>query len=255
MSSYIGRHAELYDIFYAEKPYGEEAAFVHQCLQQYSIGKTNRLLELACGTGEHALALEKFGYEIVAVDYSEDMLNCAQRKALETSSTVNFRWQDMRNLNLSEEAFDAVVCLFDSIGYVATNAALNQVLQGINHHLRPDGLLIFEFWHAAAMLHDYEPVRIRRWFIPEGEILRISETTLQLPQQLANVTYSIYELCHDGTYSSFKETQVNRYFLLQEMANLLTFSGFTPLNWFSGFRDDENISQETWHIVGVARKS
>jgi hypothetical protein len=39
------------------------------------------------------------------------------------------------------------------------------------------------------------------------------------------------------------------------MANLLTFSGFTPLNWFSGFRDDENISQETWHIVGVARKS
>ena len=81
MTSYSGRHAELYDLFYADKPYEAEAAFVDQCLREYSVGPTNSLLEIACGTGTHALQLEKRGYQIVATDYSEDMLQRAKQKA------------------------------------------------------------------------------------------------------------------------------------------------------------------------------
>ena len=254
MSSYIGRHAELYDIFYADKPYAEEAAFVHQCLQQYSVGPTVRLLELACGTGTHALALEKFGYEIIATDYSEDMLACARRKAAEVSSLIDFRWQDMRALDIAERPFAAAICLFDSIGYVETNEALMQVLQGVHRHLRPDGLFVFEFWHAAAMLCSYAPVRVRRWSTPEGELVRISETELECAKQLARVTYTIYELRHDGTYTSLKETQANRYLLVQEMAGWLSSCGFAPLKWFAGFAPDENITEQTWHVIAVARR-
>jgi len=255
MSAYTGRHAELYDIFYANKPYREEAAFVHSCLQRYSVIDTRRLLELACGTGEHALELEKFGYEIVATDYSQDMLACAKRKAAQISSKIDFRWQDMRNLNLSDEPFDAVICLFDSIGYVATNDALTRVLRGVYRHLRAGGLFVFEFWHAGAMLCSYEPVRVRRWPTPAGELLRIAETSLQCAQQLATVTYSVYELCNDGTYSSFRETQVNRYFLVQEMAGWLSCCNLIPLKWFAGFADDENVTEQTWHVVALARRS
>lgn len=255
MSSYIGRHAELYDLFYADKPHREEAAFVHQCLQQYGLENTHRLLELACGTGEHALALEKLGYEIVAVDYSEDMLVCARYKAAQVSSTINFRWQDMRGLNLLDEPFDALICLFDSIGYAATNEAITQVFQGVHRHLSPGGLFVFEFWHAGAMLRSYDPVRIRRWPTCKGELLRISETSLECSKQLANVTYSIYELGNNGTYSSFKETQVNRYFLVQEIAYFLSTCGFTPLKWFAGFKADEKVTEQTWHVVAVAQKN
>jgi len=254
MSSYIGRHAELYDIFYADKPYAEEAAFVHQCLQQYSVGTTHRLLELACGTGTHALALEKLGYEIVATDYSEDMLAYARRKAAEGGSSADFRWQDMRALDVADRPFDAAICLFDSIGYVETNEALRQVLQGTHRHLRPDGLFVFEFWHAVAMLRNHDPVRVRRWSMPKGELVRISETKLDYAKQLARVTYTIYELRHDGTYASLKETQTNRYFLVQEMAGWLSSCGFMPLKWFAGFAPDGSITEQTWHIVAVARK-
>lgn len=255
MSSYIGRHAELYDVFYADKPYTDEAAFVHSCLQHYSIGATHRLLELACGTGSHALTLEKFGYNIVATDYSNDMLAYARRKATQALSTVDFRWQDMRSLDLPNHPFDAVICLFDSIGYVVTNEALVQVLQGVHRYLRPNGLFVFEFWHAGAMLRFYEPVRVRRWLTPDGLVLRISETTLECARQLSQVAYTIYELHNDGTYSSFQETQVNRYFLVQEMAGWLSSYGFTPLKWFAGFTPNETITGETWHIVAVARRN
>ena len=255
MTSYSGRHAELYDLFYADKPYEAEAAFVDQCLEQYSVGPTNNLLEIACGTGTHALLLEKHGYKIVATDYSEDMLQRAKQKGGGASSQVDFRLQDMTQLDVSSGPFDAVYCLFDAIGYVATNEALAKVFRGVHKHLRPDGLFIFEFWHAGAMLRHYDPVRVRRWKTDDSLILRISETTLDYANQLSRVSYSIYELKSDGTYSSLSETQVNRYFLLQEMAAWLNSTGFAAVKWFAGFTSEESISDETWHIVAVARRT
>jgi len=255
MTSYTGRHAELYDTFYGDKPYEVEAAFVHRCLQKYGVEPTKRLLEIACGTGNHAIALEKFGYKIIATDYSEDMLACARRKAIDLCASIEFQRQDMRALDIPGKPFDAVICLFDSIGYVRINNALIEVLKGVNRHLREDGLFVFEFWHGAAMLRDFEPVRIRRWSTPEGEVLRIAETDLDCAEQLARVVYTIYELRSDGRHHKIIETQVNRFFLLQEMAGWLSFCGFVPMKWFAGFNDVEKITEKTWHIVAVARKA
>src|SRR5687768_6227073 len=121
MTSYSGRHAELYDLFYADKPYAAEAAFVDQCLTKYSIGPETRLLEIACGTGTHSLHLETPDRQIVATDYSEDMLQRARQKAGEKSSKVEFQLQDMTTLEVDGGPFDTVICLFDAIGYVAMN--------------------------------------------------------------------------------------------------------------------------------------
>jgi hypothetical protein len=125
----------------------------------------------------------------------------------------------------------------------------------VHRNLRPEGLFVFEFWHAAAMLRSYEPVRVRRWSTPTAELVRVSETELECSKQLARVTYTIYELRHDGTYTSLRETHTNRYFLVQEMAGWLSSCGFTPVKWFAGFAPDENITAQTWHIVAVARRA
>ncbi|HEU4765945.1 MAG TPA: class I SAM-dependent methyltransferase [Pyrinomonadaceae bacterium] len=254
MVSYSGRHAELYDLFYADKPYAAEAAFVDQCLNNYSIGPANRLLEIACGTGTHAFHLEKPERTIIATDYSEAMLRRARQKAADKHSRVEFQLQDMTELAVSTEMFDAVICLFDAIGYVRTNEALSKTFHGVHKHLRPNGLFIFEFWHAAAMLRHYDPLRVRRWKTGDSEVLRISETVLDTANQLSNVTYSIYELKNNATYSALTETQVNRYFLLREMEQWLTWMRFAPVKWFAGFTNDETITDETWHIVAVARR-
>lgn len=254
MGSYIGRHAELYDLFYADKDYVGEAAFVHECLQTYSRGQVHKLLEIACGTGRHSFQLEKNGYQIVATDYSDDMLRCARDKAVNSGSNAVFLLQDMRELDLRDQRFDAVVCLFDSIGYVQTNDAIKKVMEGVNRHLRPGGLFLFEFWHAPAMLRSYDPVRVRSWKTQDGEILRVSRTSLNVQNQTASVEYAIYDLKRDGTYLSLYETQTNRYFFVQEMACHLVNNGFEPLKWFAGFSAKEPITEDTWHVVALARK-
>jgi SAM-dependent methyltransferase len=162
-TSYVGRHAELYDLFYAQKPYAEEARFVHECIEKYAQAPKHSLLDLACGTGSHAFEFESLGYQVIATDYSADMLAQARQKAKEKNSQIEFRQQDMRILDLPERPFDVTICLFDSIGYVATNENILRVLRGVHSHLRPGGIFIFEFWHAAAMLKNYDPVRVKRW--------------------------------------------------------------------------------------------
>ena len=103
------------------------------------------------------------------------------------------------------------------------------------------------------MLRRYEPVRVRRWPAPHGEIVRVAETRLDLSRQLAEVRYTIYEPGADGRFDCSQETQLNRYFLVQEMAGWLAQAGFTARHWFGGFDFAAAIGEDTWHVVAVAQ--
>lgn len=253
MSSYLGRHAEWYDLFYADKPYEREAAFVAQCLREHSQGSARRVLELACGTGRHAVALGKLNYEVLATDYSRDMLAQAAARVVD-DIPVKFEWADMRELPRNAKAFDAAVCLFDSIGYVQSNEAIVQVLKGISAALDAGGLFVFEFWHAPAMWRSFDPLRVRSWTTADGELIRISTTTLHPETQTATVRYRILELRSDGQYESLEESQTNRFFQVQEMRALLEAGGFDAIRFHAGFDHEAPIREDTWHIVAVARK-
>jgi SAM-dependent methyltransferase len=253
MTNYAGRYAELYDLFYADKPYTDEAAFVHACIREFSLRPTREILELASGTGRHALEFEKLGYNVTATDRSPDMLEVARKRACEKN--VDLIVTEMQRLDLPKKNFDAAVCLFDSIGYLKTNEAIAQALARIRDHLRDDALFILEFWHAPAMLNGYSPARVRRWKIDNAEVTRTSETTLDVENNLAEVVYTVEERRPDGNCRTFRESHVNRFFSVNEVKTLLSRSKFSPLKFFAGFNKTEPISDATWHIVAVARKS
>lgn len=252
MTSYAGRHARYYDTIYADKPYALEARCIDEHLKEYGNGEIKNLLELACGTGRHAFELESMGYRITATDHSKDILAVAKENSIQRGSKVEFLLQDMRKLDLPEKNFDAAYCLFDSIGYVQTNEAILQVLRAVRAHLKVNGLFVFEFWHAAAMLSSYEPRRERSWALGSAQLKRVSTTELDVPMQLARVTYRFEETEPNGTLLELEETQINRYFLIQEMALFLEIVGFEALDWAPAYHDGP-ISEATWHIFCVAR--
>lgn len=254
MGIYDGKHAELYDQLYAEKSYVVEARRIHEALNSFGSGSSRRLLDIACGTGSHAFELEKLGHDITATDISADMLAVARRRAAELSSGVRFEQQDMQRLSINAAPFDAVLCLFDAIGHVQTTAAIKQTFARVHQHLRKDGLLILEFWHAAAIVAKYDPLRVRRFRTGDVEILRLSETTLDLARQCATVQHSIYEFLASGRYTLSSETQTNRFFSLQEMVALLDDCRFDLVKYFAGYSTDEMLTTDTWHILLIARR-
>ena len=250
-NTFQGLHAAHYDLVYAEKPYAEEAQFVADLL-----GRTDgTLLDLACGTGRHALEFAGMGYDVTGVDYNEALLELGRASAAEAGTEIEFVAGDMRELDLGR-TFDSVTCLFDSIGYPCTDEGIVAALTSARNHLEPGGILAVEFLHEPAMVRDYSPVRVKRWPLDDGgELLRISETELDLERGVMSVSYELIELAAEGAgYTRGSETQENRYFEVEEMRGLMVQAGLEAERFLPAYSSAEQVDDETWHVIAVAKR-
>lgn len=114
--------ADLYDVIYSFKDYASEATKIHALIQErYPGAKT--LLDVACGTGMHMAALSAY-YEVDGLDLQPELLAFAR----ERNPSATIYQADMREFHL-DKTYDAVTCLFSSIGYVQTLQGLSQAIE------------------------------------------------------------------------------------------------------------------------------
>jgi SAM-dependent methyltransferase len=239
LNSFQGLHARYYDLIYATKPYAEEARFVHDLLG----ARPGRLLDVACGSGRHAREFAALGWEVTGVDYSPDLLARARETGIEVHE------QDMRELDVPGAPFDAVTCLFDSIGYPQDNDGVIAALEGMRRH---GSRVVVEFLHAPALLAHADPVRVRRWELPDGgELLRVSETEIDAPAMTMHVSYDVVELRADGGWARERERQSNRFFAVEEMRALMGLAGLRVERFVPAYEDGA-IGPETFHVIAVA---
>lgn len=249
-NTYTGLHARHYDVVYAEKPYVEEARFVDSLLRDAEVER-GRLLDVACGTGRHAAEFCSLGWEVTGVDFSEALLEHARLNA----PAVRFVLQDMRELDVPERPFEAVTCLFDSIGYPLEDEGVLAALSAAGRHLAPRGALVIEFLHAPALLRDSSPLRVRRFELSgEGdELVRISQTCLDARRHVMEVEFELIELGADGTYERWRETQANRFFSVADMRALLERARLRAERFVPAYQERGRIDEETFHVIAVAR--
>ena len=192
MISYIGKHAELYDVMYRDKPYHDEVRLINDYFKNFNTNG-NLIVELACGTGNHAFEFEKLGYNITAFDNSKDMITQAQMKAKKQGSFIDFRIDSMLDFTtIGNQKYDFGLCLFDSLGYVLTNENIESTLRNVFNVLNKKGIFCCEVWHSAAMLAGYSPTRKKEWKTENKDInFRISKHNLMsLLQQLQSILQS-----------------------------------------------------------------
>lgn len=130
--------AQHYDLLYEKglgKDYAAESAMVADLLPG---AKT--LLDVACGTGLHLRHLSG-RFDCAGVDLDEGMLAIARTRCPDVPLHVG----DMADFDLGQH-FDAIVCLFSSIGYVRTEDGLRSAAAAMARHLRPGGTLLVEPW-------------------------------------------------------------------------------------------------------------
>jgi 2-polyprenyl-3-methyl-5-hydroxy-6-metoxy-1,4-benzoquinol methylase len=98
---------------YAKQPIADEAAY-ERTLERVRAHLTpnDRVLELGCGTGTTALKLASSAREILATDYSTEMLAIAASKAhAEGVTNVSFRRCTLDDPALDQESFDVVMAM------------------------------------------------------------------------------------------------------------------------------------------------
>ena len=133
--------AQVYDLIYdlAGKDYRAEAEALAAAIRRRR-RPASTLLDVACGTGRHLAHLRE-SFEVTGLDLSEAMLDQARRRLAD----VELVQADMREFDLGRR-FDAVVCLFGSIGYMADRGELTAAVQAMADHLEPDGVLVIDGW-------------------------------------------------------------------------------------------------------------
>jgi SAM-dependent methyltransferase len=125
-------------------------------LRQTPLAAGQRVLDLPCGAGRHALALTHRGVSVTAVDGSREMLELARRHAAQQQLHVEFTQADMRAFR-SSQRFDGAISLGNSFGYVERNG-LSQFLDRIYQSLKPGGWFVFDYGAAAeSLLPRFEP--------------------------------------------------------------------------------------------------
>src|SRR5699024_11972645 len=111
------------------------------------------LLDLGCGTGTMTELFAGFGYDMIGVDNSADMLEIAMEKKEASGHDILYLLQDMRAFELYGTV-RAVLSVCDSVNYMTDPADLLQVFRLVNNYLDPGGIFIFDF----NTVHKYRDV-------------------------------------------------------------------------------------------------
>ena len=136
-----GPLAAWYDALTGDVPYGSFADYYEAEFARDG-GEFRLLLDLCCGTGTLTAELTRRGYEMIAVDRSEEMLMEAREKAADLSPAPLFLCQSAQELDLYGTV-DAAVCSLDGINYLPPED-LDEVFRRLRLFIRPGGLLIFD---------------------------------------------------------------------------------------------------------------
>lgn len=137
-------------------------------LQLERVG-ARRVLDAACGTGQHTIALAQRGYDVVGADLSQGMIERARENAAAAGVEVDFVVAGLGAGRAAVEgAFDAVLCLGNSLPHVLTAEGLQATMADFAALLRPGGLLLIQnrnFDRILARDERWMPVQSHR----EGE--------------------------------------------------------------------------------------
>ncbi|MGI9110986.1 MAG: class I SAM-dependent methyltransferase, partial [Gaiellaceae bacterium] len=120
------------------------------------------LLDVACGTGKHLAELGDRYPDVAGLDLDDGLLEVARERL----PNVVFHHADMTSFDLGRR-FDAVTCLFSSIGYVGAEEKLRAAIETMARHLEPGGVLIVEPWLEPR---DWKPGHLHLLTVDEADV-------------------------------------------------------------------------------------
>jgi SAM-dependent methyltransferase len=255
MSVFGGDYASYYDLFYADKDYAAEAAFVKDVICRHNPSATS-LIEFGCGSARHAVEFARAGFSITGVDRSADMIERGQNRidALDPRLRTKIKlMQGDAALIKSSESFDAVISLFHVVSYQTANDALTGIFRAARSALVTDGLFVFDFWYGPAVLTERPQVRVRRVATPDADVTRIAEPTHQINHNVVDIKFTVIAVDkRTGRAEQHEETHSMRYLFLPEIELIVAQSGFEVIEtgeWLTG----TPLHEHSWSGYVAAR--
>lgn len=254
--------AKVYDQFMDNVPYEEWAKYLHDILRGFGI-RDGLVLELGCGTGMMTELLAEYGYDMIGVDCSEEMLDAAMEKREASGHDILYLMQDMREFELYGTV-RAVVSVCDSMNYILEEEELEQVFRLVNNYLDPDGIFLFDFnteYKYREILGNRTIAEEREecsfiWenYYYEEEEINEYELTLFIRAEKDSSTTEHRDVCSGGElFWRFRETHYQKGYSLETIQTALRNAGMEYLGAYDA--DTKSLPHEqSERIYVVARE-
>jgi SAM-dependent methyltransferase len=98
-----------------------------------------RILDIPCGTGRHANALAREGFDVIGLDLQPAYLHTARDEGAATYAAA-----DMRALPIADGSIDLVLNMWNSLGYFPDATQEAATLAEFRRILRPGGIVLVQ---------------------------------------------------------------------------------------------------------------
>jgi SAM-dependent methyltransferase len=218
--AYLFRVKHRQTIPHIEQSDDELVAFIVETLD---LRPGDRLLDLGCGSGVHALRLAQRGIQVVGLDIAPSLVEYATNLVSESNVTgATFVVGDMRNPQaalgaLAARGFKAIIILGMSFGFLG-EAADRQVLENVERLLIPGSQLLLDMTDPASLMLPHE-----RWWSELDGGYMLMEAWYDPSTCVHEGTFRYFD--RDGNLNISPEPERIRIYSLPELAALLQNAG------------------------------
>lgn len=236
--------AFVYDEVMDETLYEQWLSFSQRHLPK----KTVQILELACGTGRLAVDFAKAGYEVTALDLSEEMLAIASKRAVEKEVEIQFVQGDM--MELSEVGqYEAITCFSDSLCYMENRRDVQQVFDEVYQALEEEGTFIFDV-HSVHQIDDIFPDYSYHYQTEDFAFLWDSYEGEKSHSIEHFLTFFVKQEEEKELFIRKDELHKERTYSLETYLMMLESSGFMNVEVYADFTDEQPDEESTrWFFV------
>ncbi len=218
MFAIYNNFAYVYDKLTLDIDYSKWADYVEQIIRKNN-PEARMILELGCGTGSFGIEMAKRGYDMICLDLSSDMLDCASEKAKSDNLDILFLNQDMSSFELYGTV-DVIVCLLDSFNYLTKQEQVRKMFRLVHNYLNPGGLFIFDI----NTQYKFENTLSNNLFYEIGEevtYLWENEYNSKTKKARFDLTFFIKE---GSLYKRFDETHFEKAYSNEEIMEFINKS-------------------------------
>ena len=212
-----------------------------------------RVLDVACGTGHHAIALAAKGFEVVGTDVSEGMVTEARRNAKAKNAAVTFAQAGLGELGTAAKGpFDAVLCLGNSLPSMLTEAALQGALADLSEVLVPEGTLFIQnlnYDRVWPRRERFMPLQTYRQGEEEWLFFRFVDFHEE------TLTFNMVVLHRNGEMWDYAAEATDlRPIFSEDLKLLLEKAGFARVDLYGDYDQNPYRPDTSGDLIAVARK-